>query len=62
MVAISHAVMVPELLDGHAVLDLQCLHRVYLNGHVPALQTGGRMPMFLHKHLGVPSHPGRCSR
>ena len=28
----SGVVTVPELLDGHAVLDIECLDRLYLNG------------------------------
>ena len=31
----SHVVTVPELLDGHTVLDVECLDRIYLNGYVP---------------------------
>ena len=27
----SHVVTVPELLDGHTVLDISCLDRIYLN-------------------------------
>jgi hypothetical protein len=54
MVAMSHVVTVPELLDGHTVLDVSCLDRVYLNGYVPTLQTGGRVFTFLHEHLGMP--------
>jgi hypothetical protein len=27
------AVTVNDLLDGHVVLDVQCLDRIYLNGH-----------------------------
>ena len=50
----SHAVTVPELLAGHTVLDIECLDRVYLNGYVPTLQTGGRVFTFLHDHLGMP--------
>ena len=50
----SHVVTVPELLDGHTVLDIECLDRVYLNGYVPTLQVGGRVFTFLHDHLGMP--------
>ena len=49
----SHVVTVPELLDGHAVLDIECLDRVYLNGYVPSLQAGGQVVAFLHDHLGM---------
>jgi len=49
----AHTVTVPELLDGHAVLDIECLDRVYLNGYVPSLQAGGQVIGFLHSHLGM---------
>ena len=48
-----HVVTVPELLDGHTVLDIECLDRIYLNGYVPALQVGGQVITFLHGHLGM---------
>jgi hypothetical protein len=50
----SGVVTVPELLDGHTVLDLECLDRIYLNGHVPMLQVGGQVVTFLHAHRGMP--------
>ena len=50
----SGVVTVPELLDGHAVLDIECLDRIYLNGYVPTLQVGGQVVTFLHDHLGMP--------
>jgi hypothetical protein len=49
----SHVVTVPELLDGHTVLDIECLDRIYLNGYVPALQVGGQVITFLHGHPGM---------
>src|SRR5229473_480726 len=53
----SHVVTVPELLDGHVVLDIECLDRVYLNGYVPTLQVGGQVVTYLTEHLGnrIPS-------
>jgi len=39
---------VPELLDGHTVLDIEYLDRIYLNGYVPRLQVGGQVVTFLH--------------
>ena len=50
----SHVVTVPELLDGHTVLDIECLDRIYLNGYVPLLQVGGQVVTFLRGHLGMP--------
>jgi hypothetical protein len=49
-----NVVTVPELLDGHTVLDIECLDRIYLNGYVPLLQVGGQVFTFLHDHLGMP--------
>ena len=49
-----NVVTVPELLDGHTVLDIKCLDRIYLNGYVPLLQAGGQVFTFLHDHLGMP--------
>src|SRR6201987_2564084 len=53
----SGVVTVPELLDGHVVLDIECLDRIYLNGYVPNLQVGGQVVSFLTTHLGyeIPS-------
>src|SRR5258707_13019279 len=50
----SHVVTVPELLDGHTVLDIECLDRIYLNGYVPGLQVGGQGGSFMTQHLGCP--------
>jgi len=50
----SGVVTVPELLDAHAVLDIECLDRIYLNGYVPKLQVGGQVITFLHDHRGMP--------
>src|SRR5207245_8509991 len=51
------SVTVNDLLDGHVVLDVQCLDRIYLNGYVPNLQVGGQVVTFMRRHLGcvVPS-------
>jgi hypothetical protein len=49
----SHVVTVPELLDGHTVLDIECLDRI-LNGYVPGLQVGGQVVSFMTQHLGCP--------
>ena len=55
--AATVTVTVNDLLDGHVVLDLQCLDRIYLNGYVPNLQVGGQVVAFMTKHLGyrIPS-------
>lgn len=49
----SGVVTVPELLEGHTVLDIECLDRIYLNGYVPKLQVGGQVITFLHDHRGM---------
>ncbi|MDQ6947522.1 MAG: hypothetical protein M3256_14925 [Actinomycetota bacterium] len=48
------AVRVSELLDDHAVLDLECLDRLYLNAYVPNLQVSGQVVRFMRDHLGCP--------
>ena len=45
---------VTDLLDGHVVLDVECLDRIYLNGYVPRLQVGGQVVTFMREHLGYP--------
>jgi hypothetical protein len=50
-------VTVNDLLDGHLLLDVECLDRIYLNGYVPNLQVGGQVVSFMTAHLGnlIPS-------
>ena len=43
-----------ELLDGHTVLDIECLDRIYLNAYVPVLQSSGQVVAFMTQHLGKP--------
>jgi len=50
----SGAANISDVLEGHVVLDLECLDRVYLNGYVPKLQVGGQVVTFLTQHLGNP--------
>src|ERR1700730_12272094 len=49
-----HIVTAGELLDGHTVLDIECLDRVYLNAYVPVLQSSGQVVAFMTQHLGLP--------
>jgi hypothetical protein len=51
---VSEMVNINDVLDGHVVLDLECLDRIYLNGYVPKLQVGGQVVTFLTAHLGNP--------
>ena len=50
----ARVVTAGELLDGHTVLDIQCLDRVYLNAYVPVLQSSGQVVAFMTQHLGMP--------
>src|SRR3954454_6139887 len=45
---------VNDVLDGHVVLDIRCLDRIYLNGYVPNLQVGGQVASFMTAHLKLP--------
>src|ERR1700677_4436593 len=50
----AHMVTAGELLDGHVVLDIECLDRIYLNAYVPILQSSGQVVAFMTQHLGMP--------
>jgi len=52
--AMTRPVTVNDILEGHVVLDLDCLDRVYLGAYVPNLQVGGQVVTFLTRHLGNP--------
>lgn len=47
---------IPDLLENHITLDIECADRVYLNGYIPTLQTSGGLVNFL-RQLGfdIPS-------
>jgi hypothetical protein len=45
---------IPELLDGHVTLEVECLDRLYLNGYIGKLATGLGLVMFLREQLGKP--------
>jgi hypothetical protein len=45
---------VNEILDGHVVLDLECLDRLYLNAYVPTLQVAGQVVTFFARHRNQP--------
>src|SRR5579859_7339195 len=51
---VAEAVNINDVLDGHIVLDVECLDRIYLNGYVPNLQVPGQVVTFLTEHLGNP--------
>ena len=43
-----------ELLEDHITLEVECIDRLYLNGYLPGLTTGGGLIRFLTQHLGKP--------
>jgi hypothetical protein len=51
---VQRVVTVNDVLNGHVALDIECLDRIYLNAHVPILQTSAQVAAFLSGHLGFP--------
>ncbi len=45
---------IPELLNGHVTLEVECLDRLYLNGYIGALATSGGLVTFMREQLGKP--------
>jgi hypothetical protein len=45
---------IPELLDGHVTLEVECLDRLYLNGYIGKLATGPGLSMFMRFQLEKP--------
>ena len=45
---------VAEILKDHVTLEVECIDRIYLNGYIPTLQTGGNLATFLIKHRKQP--------
>jgi hypothetical protein len=45
---------IPELLDGHVTLEVECLDRLYLNGYIGKLATGLGLVMFMREQLHKP--------
>ena len=45
---------VPELLNGHVTLEVECLDRLYLNGYIGPLATSGGLVTFMREQLGKP--------
>jgi hypothetical protein len=54
VVIVARVITVNDVLDGHAVLDIECLDRLYLNAYVPILQSSGQVVAFMTQHLGMP--------
>jgi hypothetical protein len=42
---------VAEILDHHVTFELEAIDRMYVNGYVPSLQTGGGVVYFMKQHL-----------
>ena len=45
---------IPELLDGHVTLEVECLDRLYLNGYIGPLATSGGLVTFMREQPGKP--------
>src|SRR6202521_350633 len=45
---------IPELLDGHITLEVECLDRLYLNGYIGKLAIGPGLSMFMRFQLEKP--------
>lgn len=45
---------IPELMNGHVTLEVECLDRLYLNGYIGRLATPGGLVMFMRDQLGKP--------
>src|SRR5207245_10440655 len=45
---------IPELLDGHVTLEVECFDRLYLNGYIGKLATGPGLVLFMRDQLGKP--------
>jgi hypothetical protein len=43
-----------ELLEGHVTLEVECIDRLYLNGYLPSLATGGGLIRLLTRAFGRP--------
>jgi hypothetical protein len=43
-----------EILKDHVQLEVECVDRLYLNGYVPSLQSGGGISYFFGTHRGQP--------
>jgi len=50
----ERVVTINDVLDGHTVLDISCLDRLYLSAFIQKLQTPGGVVFFLHEHRGMP--------
>ena len=56
----ANAVTVGDVLDGHTLLEIDCVDRVYLTLSVPNLVVGGQVVSFLTAHEQQPD-PLACA-
>lgn len=60
---ISGMASIPELLNGHVTLEVECVDRMYLNGYIGKLATGPGLVMFMKEELGKPvSSPAKLGQ
>ena len=45
---------IPELLDGHVRVEVECLDRLYRNGYLGPLAISGGLVTFMREQLGKP--------
>src|SRR5438309_10960284 len=45
---------IPELLNGHVTLEVECVDRLYLNGYIGRLATSGGLVTFMREQLDKP--------
>jgi hypothetical protein len=50
----TSVVNINDVLEGHVVLDIECVDRLYLNAYIPNLQVGGQVERFCKDRLGQP--------
>ena len=50
----ANVVNINDVLDGHVILDIECVDRLYLNAYIPNLQVGPQVKRFCEEHLGQP--------
>src|SRR5262249_27630707 len=51
---ISDMASIPELLNNHVTLEVECLDRLYLNGYIGSLASSGGLVTFMREQLGKP--------
>jgi len=44
---------IDDILRNHVTLEVECIDRLYLNGYMPNLQTGGALVRFMMEQMGM---------